>query len=540
MKKIIIIFILFTSFYATEAKAQVTEEWIRIYNGTGIGGYNADKATVDVFGNFIVAGRAGYDNDDYLILKYSSSGELLWDRRYNGPANNLDLLQDMVLDDSGNIYVTGVSWEGTAFGGQNWVTIKYNSMGDLKWKQSLDWTGHNADRPNCIYLDKDRNVLVAGYGFVGPGFFNDDIVVAKYNFDGELLWTNSYNCFGTIGDWGYSVVSDESCSAYVSGYSKLENNPSQDVIVTIKYDSAGKQIWVREFLRAYGEYAIPLYSRIDRNNNVVICGNYNPNTDFVTIKYDGQGHLLWSRYFNGVGNNLDFCNDMCIDNNSNIYICGRAVYPITTDDLLLIKYKANGDTCFIRYYDVGNNFVDEALAVVVDSLENVYLTGGTTIIGDDFLTVKYNSGGDISWSKVYSLPMANKAYGIGIDKYNNVYITGSTNSSGVSRIVSIKYSQLTGIENSSNMTITNYSLTNYPNPFNPITTIEFEIPEYANVEIDIYDNKGKKMEMLTNEYKRKGDYKIMFNGIRYSSGVYFCTLIINNYIIRTNKMLLIR
>ena len=48
--------------------AQVTQEWVATYNGTGIGGYNADKAAVDKFGNFIVAGRGGFENVDYLLL----------------------------------------------------------------------------------------------------------------------------------------------------------------------------------------------------------------------------------------------------------------------------------------------------------------------------------------------------------------------------------------------------------------------------------------------------------------------------------------
>jgi hypothetical protein len=201
----------------------VTQEWIATYNGTGMGGYFADKAAVDNSGNFIVAGRGGFQNVDYLLLKYNSSGNLLWDRRYNGPANNNDWFRDMVLDDSGNIYITGFSWEGTALGGQNWVTIKYNSNGDLKWKQSLNWTGNNADQPFSICLDKKRNVLVAGYGLVGPSQFNDDIVVAKYSNDGALLWSKGYNSTDQWADWGYSVVSDDSCNAYVSGYARYRS-----------------------------------------------------------------------------------------------------------------------------------------------------------------------------------------------------------------------------------------------------------------------------------------------------------------------------
>ena len=541
MKQVIIIFkslLIYFLFPLVFLKAQVSEEWIRTYNGAGIGGYYGDKASIDKFGNFIVAGRGGFNNPDYLILKYSSSGNLLWVRNYNGPENDLDWFKDMVLDDSGNVYVTGFSWEGSNFGGQNWVTIKYNSTGDLKWKQSLDWTGHNADQPYKIYLDKNRNVLVSGYGFVGPGSFSDDIVTAKYNSDGKLLWTKSYNCFGTLGDWGYSVVSDDSCNVYVSGYSKLQSNPSLNVIVTIKYDSLGNQIWFKEFLRANAEYALPMYSKIDKNNNVVICGNYNGNTDFVTLKYDTQGNLLWNRYFNGVGNNLDFCKAMFIDDSCFIYICGRSALPTTSHDVLLIKYKPNGDTSFIKYYDNGNSLDDEAFSIRCDSTGNIYLAGSTTIIGDDFLTLKYNSSGDLLWAKTYSLPLSNVAYCIDIDKHNNIYVAGFRDSSFYSAVVCIKYSQLTEVKGNNNIIISNYNLTNYPNPFNPYTTVKYEIPESGQVRITVYDNNGKKIELLTNEYRTKGMYEVKFNGESFSSGLYFYSLTVNNKIRKTNKMLL--
>jgi len=65
------------------------------------------KNAIDKFGNLIVAGRSDSTSEDYIILKYSNSGNLLWSKRYAGAANSTDKIRDMVLDDSGNIYVTG-------------------------------------------------------------------------------------------------------------------------------------------------------------------------------------------------------------------------------------------------------------------------------------------------------------------------------------------------------------------------------------------------------------------------------------------------
>ncbi|MEZ4689487.1 MAG: hypothetical protein R3A12_04620 [Ignavibacteria bacterium] len=77
--------------------------WVTTFNGTGSGGNYAVKNAVDKFGNLIVAGRSDSTSEDYIILKYSNSGNLLWSKRYAGAANSTDKIRDMVLDDSGNI-----------------------------------------------------------------------------------------------------------------------------------------------------------------------------------------------------------------------------------------------------------------------------------------------------------------------------------------------------------------------------------------------------------------------------------------------------
>ncbi|MBK9331365.1 MAG: SBBP repeat-containing protein [Ignavibacteria bacterium] len=111
MKKIIFILLLI---FAQKISAQVTQEWVATYNGTGTGSFYAVKNAIDPFGNLIIAGRSG---SDFITLKYNNSGNLLWVRTYDGGYNNDDQTRDMVLDDSGNIYVTGFSYEGTSNGG---------------------------------------------------------------------------------------------------------------------------------------------------------------------------------------------------------------------------------------------------------------------------------------------------------------------------------------------------------------------------------------------------------------------------------------
>ena len=69
---------------------------------------------------------------------------------------------------------------------------------------------------------------------------------------------------------------------------------------------------------------------------------------------------------------------------------------------------------------------------------------------------------------------------------------------------------------------------NYPNPFNPSTTITFELPKYSQVEISIYDALGKKIKTLLSENIETGRHNTIWNGTnqsgqQISSGIYFYT-----------------
>jgi len=66
-----------------------------------------------------------------------------------------------------------------------------------------------------------------------------------------------------------------------------------------------------------------------------------------------------------------------------------------------------------------------------------------------------------------------------------------------------------------------YSLSNYPNPFNPTTSIKFDIPIDNFVNIIVYNVLGMEVATLVNEFRKAGSYIVSFNGSNLSSGVYY-------------------
>jgi hypothetical protein len=87
---------------------------------------------------------------------------------------------------------------------------------------------------------------------------------------------------------------------------------------------------------------------------------------------------------------------------------------------------------------------------------------------------------------------------------------------------------------------TRYELShNYPNPFNPTTTIEFALPRAGHVELTVYNVLGQVVTSLMDEDLPAGYHSVTWEASRYASGVYFYRLKAGDYV-RTRKMMLLK
>ena len=81
---------------------------------------------------------------------------------------------------------------------------------------------------------------------------------------------------------------------------------------------------------------------------------------------------------------------------------------------------------------------------------------------------------------------------------------------------------------------------NYPNPFNPSTTINYGIPVASEVRLVVYNLLGQKVQTLVNTRQQAGRYISRFDATNLSSGIYFYQLYLNDQIVETKQMLLIK
>ncbi len=120
----------------------------------------------------------------------------------------------------------------------------------------------------------------------------------------------------------------------------------------------------------------------------------------------------------------------------------------------------------------------------------------------------------------------------------NYYYNGNGNLQfyHISSLVSIQ-------ENSSIQELSNL-YQNFPNPFNPTTSIAFELPQEGNVKIDVFNTRGQKVKNLTDREFSAGYHKLIWNGKNFNnesvgSGVYFYKFTSLNHTI-TKKMILLK
>lgn len=237
--------------------------WSRIFDDGG-GGTAKDMA-LDKFGNIILVGEMAYKGTsyDFFTMKFNSLGDILWSRSYNGPGGfpPYDWANAVALDDTGNIYVTGLSQEPNR--NSVYLTVKYDSSGNEKWMKM-----YSGGIAYDIEVDKTGNVFVAGVTGLSS------YTLLKYANDGNLLWSETSPAY-FLAD-RVSITLDSAGNVYLAG-AKQSNH-----LVIIKYNVYGIEQWTILYPQGSANDIT-----IDKFNNIYACGvGAGPGiTDFLTVKY---------------------------------------------------------------------------------------------------------------------------------------------------------------------------------------------------------------------------------------------------------------
>lgn len=409
------------------------QQWVQRTNGTGNGIDRPSKIALDLSGNPVVTGRSDNQvNYDYLTVKYNATtGAQIWAIRYDNTHN--DWATDLVINPTnGNIYVTGRSRNSD----YDYATVCYSPLGVQLWATRYD-NGIGDNRATNIGIDNTGNIYVTGQSDVNATTaINYDITTVKYNTSGVQQWVKTYSGVALNDDVPNGFYVNSAGDSFITG--SVDTDASVNVsndFVTLKYDTAGTLKWSQIYVSSASNDVSKAIVE-DAQGNVIVTGYSEsiPQKDGVTIKYNASGVQQWEKTFNAEGDNTDKSNAMAIDASGNMYIAGSVVEYGTDKNFALQKIDAGGNTLWVRTINgtsVGSS--DSAQSVAIDASGFIYVAGYTHNKGtsNDYTVAKYDSAGTLIWVQNYDYTTASesdKANSIGLDSSNNVYVTGRSDS----------------------------------------------------------------------------------------------------------------
>ncbi len=440
MRKLItIITLLILSINSLHARRFINKEWEQLSTATDSIDYTTN--TLDSYGNLLVCGNklvAG-QNANLTITKYSSTGSVTWQQTYNGIDNNKDYGTAVITDNSNNVYVAGTSFSSVS--NFDMVIIKYNSSGTQQWIKIFNGIGNSLDVPTAIALDNSNNLYVTGISYGATS--QSDYCTIKLNTSGVQTWVQYYD-YASLHEVpsGISIVDT---NVYITGASESSTNNWD--FTTVKYSTNGYYIDENRVNAPGTGFDKPSDIMYDNSGNIIITGSaYDSMTasmNIKTIKLNPNLGLIWVKSFDFAGLD-DGALSLEVDNNGNIYLAGFVTNTSMGKDIIVIKYDANGNLMWSEVFDEGTVGDAYGTKLALNSSNDLYIVGKSVSNSSFILTMKMNSSGQLLWEKQYTALFNSSSYSpdISINSNGDVYVSGAVYNGLINQIATIKYSEL--------------------------------------------------------------------------------------------------
>ncbi len=333
--------------------AAVADAWIhRFSNVVSNSGDEAVKVVRDAADDIIVTGTTFVGGtSDILTIKYSGAdGSVLWQNRH-GTTNAFNRARALAVDSNDNVVVTGVSdatfnFNSTPLPRGDYYTAKYAATnGALLWDRRYNGPANGGDEALAVAVDRSGNVVVTGYSWGGAS--SNDYYTAKYAAaDGALLWEHRYNGPANRDDQALAVAVDARGDVMVTGRSR--NSGDTDDYYTAKYASKdGALLFEKRYNGPSNGDDSANAVAVDGSGNVVVTGTSwgSVGRDFYTAKYFPVGFgTLWEKCSNGGLNSYDESLAVALDPSGNVVVTGMSRNG-SFGDYYTVKYAAsNGAT----------------------------------------------------------------------------------------------------------------------------------------------------------------------------------------------------
>ena len=258
------------------------------------------------------------------------------------------------------------------------------------------------------------------------------------------MWTKQFG--SDLHDGSNGVALDSSGNVYVTGTTSgsiSDTNVGSDDAYIAKYDTDGNQVWTKQFGNDSLVEGIGI--AVDPSGNAYVTdytkgdlfGTNAGESDSYIAKYDTDGNQVWTKQFGSDLRDIGF--GIAADSSGNAYVTGHTkgdLFGRNTGayDVFIVKYNSDGIEKWTKQF--GNDSLEEHGGIATDSFDNVYVTGvindhpsGTYIGFDDVFITKYAKNGIEKWTKQFGISSFEGGNDIALDSSGNVYVTGTTSGS---------------------------------------------------------------------------------------------------------------
>ncbi len=458
-------------------------------------------------------GNQTTNQNDIIILKYNTNGVIQDTILYQTIRDEKGL--GIAVDNAENIYISGYTTNSNY--NKDFITLKYSSFGNLVWSHQYDNPRYSSDDVSTDILTDNSYVYAVGYTSGGVNF--KDVMMLTFSQDDSnptdiLIYQKPLTNEIPTG-FVLSYVSDNAIAKSRASITCITDvafgtiTGSDYLTLNFKDDHFMALNWAKTFkgLRN-GADDVPTAITADDSGNVYVTGysnrNYGNNYDFATIKYTKEsGNYGWNNnveFFDyGQSGGADKASSIKSWQN-HVYVSGAC--QNSPNGYKIISYLQNSvggvsnqwhDTFYPSFSESNDiNEMKKATTLEVDK-----------ITGDVWMIV-------FAWDENQQY-LAFRKY----DKNGNIISTVDNNQGDFTK--EEQTDNLNSQEQQSSFSLSQ----NYPNPFNPTTNLEFSISELGFVTLKIYDMTGKEIRTLVNEVKPAGRYSVVFDGSNLSSGIYY-------------------
>lgn len=277
---------------------------------------------------------------DWVVLKLDSLGNLKWRYVYDGPAGSYDEASSIAIDRNENIYVGGYS---TGVGtSSDFTVIKLDSAGNEKWVYRYDGPASDRDELNALTLDTLGNIYMTGWSWGIAGAC--EFCAVKIDSSGQEQWVYRYDGPVDIGDYVHDLAIDDSGNVYICGGSMRADSVS--VFTVIKIDSAGNEQWCYFDAGQWDRGGAAVCVVLDGLGHIYVGGNFINHSyclQIALVKLIPSGDTLWRYIYPHIPPWPwdDAVRDVVADINGNVYVAGEICVSAWDDDIVVMKFAGS-------------------------------------------------------------------------------------------------------------------------------------------------------------------------------------------------------